>query len=141
MCHQSDLQLTVSDVAVCMLQALKQYVRRVYHPFLSADYAVNRGQPLAINFLSSFADNAPEVNLGEVDDDVISRRNMQGKGPFAHQFRVEVSDKKTGKAIAITAFLLAAVVLCLSCTVRHDATSLRQPVLTCRGSCYDCPGA
>ena len=112
MCHQSDLQLTFSDLAVCMLQALKQYVRVVYHPFLSADYAVQRGQPLAINFLSSFADDAPEVNLGEVHDDVISRRNMQGKGPFAHQFRVEVSDKKTGKAIAMTAFLPNVIVLC-----------------------------
>ena len=86
-------------------------MRRVYHPFLSADYAVNRGQPLAINFLSSFADNGPEVNLGEVDDDAISRRNMQGKGPFAHQFRVEVRDETTGKAVVSTAFLLTVITL------------------------------
>ena len=124
-----------------MLKALKQYVRVVYHPFLSADYAVKRGQPLAINFLSSFADDAPEVNLGEVHDDVISRRNMQGKGPFAHQFRVEVSDKKTGKAIVSTALLLTVIVFCLSYTVCHDATSARLPLFTCRGSHYDPPGA
>ena len=79
-----------------MLQALKQYVRVVYHPFLSADYTVARGQPLAIVFMPSFAEGAHGVNLGEMDDDVISKRNMQGKGPFAHEFRVEVCDKKTG---------------------------------------------
>ncbi len=79
-----------------MLQALKQYVRVVYHPFLSADYTMAKGQPLAIVFISSFADGTRGVNLGEMDDDVISKRNMQGKGPFAHEFRVEVCDKKTG---------------------------------------------
>ena len=80
----------------CMLQALKQYVRVVYHPFLSADYTTARGQPLAIIFMSTFADTTHGVNLGEMHDDVISKRNMQGKGPFAHEFRVEVCDKKTG---------------------------------------------
>ncbi len=79
-----------------MLQALKQYVRVVYHPFLSADYTTAKGQPLAIVFMSSFAEGTRGVNLGEMDDDVISKRNMQGKGPFAHEFRVEVCDKKTG---------------------------------------------
>lgn len=81
-----------------MLQALKQYVRVVYHPFLSADYTMARGQPLAIIFMSSFAEGTRGVNLGEMDDDVISKRNMQGKGPFAQEFRVEVCDKETGTA-------------------------------------------
>ncbi|KAL0024570.1 hypothetical protein WJX79_009165 [Trebouxia sp. C0005] len=82
------------------IEALKQYVRVVYHPFLSADYTVARGQPLAIVFMPSFAEGAHGVNLGEMDDDVISKRNMQGKGPFAHEFRVEVCDKKTGRVEA-----------------------------------------
>ncbi len=80
-----------------MLQALKQYVRVVYHPFLSADYTTAKGQPLAIFFMSSFAEGLTGgVNLGEMHDDVISKRNMQGKGPFVHEFRVEVCDKQTG---------------------------------------------
>ncbi|DBB11639.1 TPA: hypothetical protein ACH3X3_007022 [Trebouxia sp. C0006] len=79
------------------IEALKQYVRVVYHPFLSADYTTAKGQPLAIIFMSSFAEDARGVNLGEMDDDVISKRNMQGKGPFSHEFRVEVCDKQTGK--------------------------------------------
>ncbi len=83
-------------ISCYMLQALKQYVRVVYHPFLSADYTTAKGQPLAIIFMSSFAEDARGVNLGEMDDDVISKRNMQGKGPFSHEFRVEVCDKQTG---------------------------------------------
>ncbi|KAL0023092.1 hypothetical protein WJX77_000674 [Trebouxia sp. C0004] len=35
-----------------------------------------------------------------MDDDVISKRNMQGKGPFAHEFRVEVSNRRTGRVEA-----------------------------------------
>ena len=115
-----------------ILQALKQYVRVVYHPFLSADYTTAKGQPLAIIFMSSFAEGARGVNLGEMDDDVISKRNMQGKGPFAHEFRVEVCDRQTCTACdacfdveALQArwclplspflcFLLASVMACLA---------------------------
>lgn len=81
---------------MCWLQKLKQYVRRVYHPFLSQEYAVQGGQPLAIIFLDSFAADAAGDNLGEMTCDAISRRNLESSGRFQQQFKIEVWSAKQG---------------------------------------------
>jgi len=117
------------------LQALKKYVREVYHNFLSTDYAQGGGQALAINFMSGFSEGAAVVNLGEIYTDRISKRNFHGEGPFTQEFRVEVWSDKKGKgnncdtlhACLDTSFF---AVLCLSVGLSIIAIVVPS-ILTC----------